>query len=127
MSYGSWGRTVWAELVPADARCYVTIDIDSLDHSLVPGCVSAEPGGLTYDELRGALVALAERVEIVRLDLVEVNPMVDTERHRLPRGPSAGRDARRDLPPAALECRQSKGDKWKISRASGLRADIFPR
>jgi agmatinase len=66
-----------AELVPADARCYVTIDIDSLDHSLVPGCVSAEPGGLTYDELRGALVALAERVEIVGLDLVEVNPMVD--------------------------------------------------
>lgn len=66
------------ELLPADVRCYVTIDVDSLDHSLVPGCVSAEPGGLSYDELRDALVALSERVEIVGLDLVEVNPMVDT-------------------------------------------------
>ena len=67
-----------AELVPAGARCYITIDIDALDHSLVPGCVSAEPGGLSYPQLRDAIVALAERVEVVGLDLVEVNPMVDS-------------------------------------------------
>jgi agmatinase len=66
------------ELLPADVPCYVSIDIDALDHALVAGCVSAEPGGLSYDELREALVALAERVHIVGLDLVEVNPMVDT-------------------------------------------------
>jgi agmatinase len=66
-----------AELVPAGARCYVTIDIDALDHSLVPGCVSAEPGGLTYPQLRDALRELVQRVDVVGLDLVEVNPMVD--------------------------------------------------
>jgi agmatinase len=67
-----------AECVPAGARCYVSIDVDALDLPLVPGCVSADPGGLTYEELRDAVVAVAERAQIVGLDLVEVNPSVDT-------------------------------------------------
>lgn len=67
-----------AEGVPEGARCYLSIDVDALDHALVPGCVSADPGGLTYAELREMLVAVAARAEIVGVDLVEVNPMVDT-------------------------------------------------
>ena len=67
-----------ARLVPERARCFVSIDVDALDMPLVPGCVSAEPGGLTYAELRDTLVAIAGRAEIVGMDLVEVNPMVDT-------------------------------------------------
>ena len=66
-----------AELLPADAAVYVSIDIDALDLSLVPGCVSAEPDGLLYAELRDALVALAERTEVIGFDLVEVNPLLD--------------------------------------------------
>jgi len=67
-----------ARLVPERARCFVSIDVDALDMPLVPGCVSAEPGGLTYAELRDTLVAIADRAQIVGIDLVEVNPMVDT-------------------------------------------------
>ena len=67
-----------ARIVPEGARCYVSIDIDVLDMPLVPGCVSAEPNGMSYDELREALRALALRTEIVGFDLVEVNPMLDT-------------------------------------------------
>ncbi len=67
-----------AELVPPGARCYITVDIDALDHALVPGCVSAEPGGLTYLQLRDALLALVERVDVVGIDLVEVNPLIDS-------------------------------------------------
>jgi agmatinase len=67
-----------AELVPEGGRCYVSIDVDALDMALVPGCVSAEPGGLTYAELRDAVVAIAARADVVGLDLVEVNPMIDT-------------------------------------------------
>ena len=63
-----------AEVVPQDGRCYVSIDIDVLDLPLVPGCVSGEPNGMSYDELRDALFSLAERTEIVGFDLVEVNP-----------------------------------------------------
>lgn len=55
----------------------VSIDIDVLDLPLVPGCVSAEPSGMLYDELRDALFALAERTEIAGFDLVEVNPQLD--------------------------------------------------
>ncbi len=66
-----------AETVPEDARCYVSVDIDVLDLSLVPGCVSAEPGGMDYPTLRDTLTALAERADVVGFDLVEVNPQLD--------------------------------------------------
>jgi agmatinase len=63
--------------IPRNARCYVSLDIDVLDLPLVPGCVSAEPNGLLYAELRKTLFALAEHAEIVGFDLVEVNPLLD--------------------------------------------------
>lgn len=66
-----------AELLPAGESCYVSIDIDVLDSSLVPGCVSAEPNGMTYRELRDTLKLVAQRVDVVGFDLVEVNPMLD--------------------------------------------------
>jgi agmatinase len=66
-----------AKLVPPGASCYVSIDIDALDLSLVPGCVSAEPDGMTYAELRDSLYALGERTNVIGFDLVEVNPPLD--------------------------------------------------
>ena len=63
--------------IPSDAACYVSIDIDILDLSLVPGCVSAEPDGMLYGDLRGLLAAIAARTEVVGFDLVEVNPLLD--------------------------------------------------
>ena len=66
-----------AEVVPPGARTYVSIDIDVLDLSLIPGCVSAEPNGMTYAELRDTLAAIAEHCDVVGLDLVEVNPTLD--------------------------------------------------
>ncbi len=66
-----------AESLPKDAAVYVSIDIDVLDLSLVPGCVSAEPDGFLHAELRDSLVALAEHTRVVGFDLVEVNPLLD--------------------------------------------------
>jgi agmatinase len=63
--------------IPQGARCYISIDIDVLDISLTPGCVSAEPGGMSYAELRDAIAAIAERTRVIGLDLVEVNPLLD--------------------------------------------------
>jgi agmatinase len=63
--------------IPEGARCYVSIDIDVLDISLTPGCVSAEPNGMTYAELRDSLAVVAERTQVIAFDLVEVNPMLD--------------------------------------------------
>lgn len=66
-----------AALVPEGENCYVSIDVDVLDISLVPGCVSAEPNGMSYAELRDTLTAIAERTRIVGFDFVEVNPQLD--------------------------------------------------
>jgi agmatinase len=70
-------RTELVEALPKDAAVYVSLDIDVLDLPLVPGCVSAEPNGMSYAELRDTLSALAEHTEIVGFDLVEVNPLLD--------------------------------------------------
>jgi agmatinase len=66
-----------AAFVPEGAACYVSIDIDVMDMSLVPGCVSAEPNGMTYSELRDTLKSLAGRTRVIGFDLVEVNPQLD--------------------------------------------------
>jgi agmatinase len=66
-----------AATLPTGTRCYVSIDVDALDMSLVPGCVSGEPNGMTYAQLRDALRAIAERLDVAGFDFVEVNPMLD--------------------------------------------------
>ncbi|MEM7426759.1 MAG: arginase family protein [Pseudomonadota bacterium] len=66
-----------ADHIPEGANCYVTIDIDAYDMSLVPGCISAEPGGLVYEEMQAALKAIAGRLNMVGFDFVEVNPPLD--------------------------------------------------
>ena len=66
-----------AAVLPEGTRCYVSIDVDALDMPLVPGCVSAEPNGMSYTQLRDALRAIAERLEVVGFDFVEVNPTLD--------------------------------------------------
>ncbi|MFE0752437.1 arginase family protein [Inquilinus sp. NPDC058860] len=66
-----------AGLLPAGSRVYVSIDVDAMDMSLVPGCVSAEPNGMSYPELRDSLKAIAERHEVAAFDFVEVNPPLD--------------------------------------------------
>jgi len=63
--------------LPQGEPVYVSIDIDVLDLPLVPGCASAEVNGLSYEELRDALTAIARHAEVVGFDLVEVNPMLD--------------------------------------------------
>jgi len=65
------------EHLQLSSRVYVSIDIDVLDIPLVPGCSSAEVGGLTYDELRDSLAFIAAEHEVVGFDLVEVNPLID--------------------------------------------------
>ncbi len=65
------------EKLPRGGQTYVSIDIDVLDLPLVPGCASSELNGLTYDELRKTLFAIARQTEVVGFDVVEINPMID--------------------------------------------------
>lgn len=68
---------VVARLVPKAENIYVSIDIDVLDGSIVPGTCMPEPGGLTYNMLIEALAAVAKKGRIVGVDIVELDPMND--------------------------------------------------
>jgi agmatinase len=71
------GLQTVVDRLPKNEPVYVSIDIDVLDLPLVPGCASSEVNGLTYDELRQTLFAIARSREVIGFDLVEVNPMLD--------------------------------------------------
>ena len=71
------GPRAIVDLLPPDEPVYCSIDVDVLDLPLVPGCASSEVNGLTYDELRQTLFAIARAREVIGFDLVEVNPMLD--------------------------------------------------
>jgi agmatinase len=63
--------------IPAGASVYLSIDIDAYDSTLTPGCVSAEPGGITFEQMEQLLDAVAARFNLRGFDLVEVNPQLD--------------------------------------------------
>lgn len=71
------GIAAFADTLPTGEKAYVSIDVDALDLPLIPGCVSAEPNGMTYAELRDILAAIARRMPVVGFDFVEVNPQLD--------------------------------------------------
>ena len=64
--------------IPSLGKCYVTIDIDALDPALAPGTGTPEADGLKFHQLKEMLSGLAATNQIVGLDLVEVNPYLDS-------------------------------------------------
>lgn len=56
---------------------YLTVDIDVLDPAFAPGTGTPEPGGLTTRELLRAVRAIATRLELCFMDIVEVCPPYD--------------------------------------------------
>ena len=61
----------------ASRPVHLSIDLDVLDPSILPGTGTPEPGGATYKELRAAILALAD-LNIVAVDICEVAPPLDT-------------------------------------------------
>lgn len=53
---------------------FLSVDIDVLDPAYAPGTGTPEPGGLTSVELLKAVRVVAERLDLVGADLVEVIP-----------------------------------------------------
>jgi arginase len=57
---------------------HVSFDLDVLDPEEAPGTGTPVPGGISYREAHLAMEILADSADIVSLDLVEVNPILDT-------------------------------------------------
>ncbi|HLH23159.1 MAG TPA: arginase [Chloroflexota bacterium] len=69
-----------AGLVAAGAeRLYVSIDLDVLDPSIAPGVATRASSGLTLDEARAALQAVAHSGRVAALDVTELFPARDRD------------------------------------------------
>ena len=56
---------------------YLTIDLDVLDPAVFPGTGTPEAGGVSFNELRKALMTICSRLNIVGLDVTELAPTLD--------------------------------------------------
>ncbi len=67
----------WASEVAAavEGPCYLTVDLDGLDPSIMPATGTPEPGGLDWYGVSALVEALAERGPIVGADIVELAPI----------------------------------------------------
>ena len=61
------------------AGIHLSFDLDVVDPEDAPGTGTPVWGGITYREAHLALEMLADRAQIVAIDLVEVNPVLDTQ------------------------------------------------
>jgi agmatinase len=63
--------------IPAGADVLVSIDVDGLDPSIMPGVIGPAPGGLLYWQAAGLLHGLAAKATIAAVDIVEFMPERD--------------------------------------------------
>jgi agmatinase len=63
--------------VPVGSNVFITVDVDGLDPTLVPGVIGPEPGGLTYFQAIEIIDGVADRARIVGFDVVEFVPERD--------------------------------------------------
>jgi len=75
--YYDVGTKGLVEALPKDAKVYVSLDIDVLDMSLIPGCVSGEPNGMAYKEMRDTLWAWRSTPRSSGFRPGRVNPQLD--------------------------------------------------
>ena len=70
-------ETVVEELEQQQVPVYLTIDLDVLDPAVFPGTGTPEAGGVSFNELRKALMTICSRLNIVGLDVTELAPTLD--------------------------------------------------
>lgn len=71
------GNTDWISTVVNTLKdpVYITIDADGFDPSVVPNVGTAEPGGLSWNDVVSLLDAVCKQKKVVGFDIVEVAPV----------------------------------------------------
>ena len=59
-------------------RVFLTIDLDGIDPTLIPGVGTPEPGGLNWYSLTAFLRLVFESYEVIGCDIMELAPIVDS-------------------------------------------------
>lgn len=65
------------QLEKTEVPVYLTVDLDVLDPSVFPGTGTPEAGGVSFNELREALMTVCSRLNVVGLDVNELAPTLD--------------------------------------------------
>jgi agmatinase len=65
------------ERIPKGEHCYLTIDADGLDPSVMPAVAGPAPGGLLYHHVRELIHGLSRTGKLVGMDIVEITPSSD--------------------------------------------------
>jgi agmatinase len=65
------------EMIPKGSRCFLTIDFDVLDPSIMPAVGAPTPGGLYYQETIDLIQALSQHCALTGVCLVELVPSAD--------------------------------------------------
>lgn len=73
---GEWVKEVLARL---PEHVYLTVDLDGLDPSVIPGTGTPEPGGLSYRALIALIRQVADCKKIVAADVNELAKMEGTQ------------------------------------------------
>jgi len=60
-----------------DKPVYITIDLDVLDPSVMPGTGTPEPGGIDFHDLMNIIKELSNLNNVVGMDVVELSPKYD--------------------------------------------------
>lgn len=63
------------------AGVHVSFDIDACDPSIAPGVGTPKRGGIDYREAHLCLELMADSGLLLALDMVEINPILDTRNH----------------------------------------------
>ena len=70
-------KTLPSIVLPPQTPAYLTVDLDVLDPAEFPGTGTPEAGGLAFETLRGVLMDVFARFNVVAFDLVELAPALD--------------------------------------------------
>ena len=65
--------------IPKDTNILISLDVDALDPSIVPGVIGRTPGGLTYYQTLDLIKGAANRGNICGVNFVEFMPELDID------------------------------------------------
>ncbi len=71
------GMQAVLDRIPDGGPCYLTVDADGLDPTIMPDVISQTPGGLTWVQMHKLIRGLVRKGRVIGMDLVEIAPSCD--------------------------------------------------
>ena len=73
------GITDILDTIPDQSNIIISLDVDALDPSIIPGVIGRTPGGLTYFQTLDLIKGASEKGRICGINFVEFMPDVDID------------------------------------------------